>query len=151
VKVTPHQLRHTYATQLVNAGCRITTLQALMGHRHLNTTLTYARVHNRTVAEDYYTAMAVVEKRLALPTNRPFKPTEENGKEPNQNAYPARQMLAMVETLQAEPLTESQRHIVTKLHSSLAALTESLSLNGTHNEFDSIVNERGMKLELSFP
>ena len=64
VKVTPHQLRHTYATQLVNAGCRITTIQALLGHKHLNTTMTYARVHDRTVAEDYFTAMAVVEKRL---------------------------------------------------------------------------------------
>ncbi len=36
VKVTPHQLRHTFATQLVNVGCRITTIQALMGHKRLN-------------------------------------------------------------------------------------------------------------------
>jgi hypothetical protein len=123
-----------------------------MGHRHLNTTLTYARVHNRTVAEDYYTAMAVVEKRLALAPSRPFEPTEENGKEPNnQSAFPAQQMLALVETLQAEPLTESQQLVVTKLQSSLAAFTESLSLNGIYEELDSIVNERGMKLELSFP
>jgi hypothetical protein len=135
----------------VNAGCRITTLQALMGHRHLNTTLTYARVHNRTVAEDYYTAMAVVEKRLALATNRPFEPADENGQKPNQSASSGRQMLALVEILQAEPLTESQQLVVTKLQSCLAALTESLTLNGTPKEINSVVNEQGMKLELTFP
>jgi site-specific recombinase XerD len=64
VKVTPHQLRHTYATQLLNAGCRITTLQALLGHERLQTTLTYARVHDRTVADDYYKAMQRIERRI---------------------------------------------------------------------------------------
>ena len=68
VKVSPHPLRHTFATQLLNAGCRVTTIQKLMGHRRLNSTMIYARVHDRTVAEDYYTAMAKVENRLALAT-----------------------------------------------------------------------------------
>ena len=67
VKVSPHRLRHTFATQLVNAGCKITTIQQLLGHQRLNSTLIYARVHDRTVAEDYYTAMTIVEQRLSLP------------------------------------------------------------------------------------
>jgi site-specific recombinase XerD len=33
VKVTPHRLRHTCATQLVNAGCHITTIKELLGHQ----------------------------------------------------------------------------------------------------------------------
>jgi integrase len=66
VKVSPHDLRHTCATQLLNAGCRVTSLQKLLGHRRLNSTMIYARVHDRTVAEDYYAAMAQIEKRLAL-------------------------------------------------------------------------------------
>jgi len=64
VKATPHRLRHTYATQLVNAGCRVTSIQKLLGHRSLSSTMIYARVHNRTVAEDYYAAMARIEKQL---------------------------------------------------------------------------------------
>jgi site-specific recombinase XerD len=66
VKVHPHRLRHTAATQLLNAGCRITSIQKFLGHKELNTTMIYARVHDKTVAEDYYAAMSQVEKRLNL-------------------------------------------------------------------------------------
>lgn len=66
VKLSPHRLRHTYATQLLNAGCRVTSIQKLLGHRRLNSTMIYARVHDRTVAEDYYAAMAEIEKRMDL-------------------------------------------------------------------------------------
>jgi len=66
VKVSPHRLRHTCATQLLNAGCRVTSIQSLLGHRRLNSTLVYARVHDHTVANDYYAAMARIEKSLAL-------------------------------------------------------------------------------------
>lgn len=66
VKVHPHRLRHTCATQLLNAGCRVTSIQKFLGHRRLNSTMTYARVHDKTVATDYYRAMAEVEKNLTL-------------------------------------------------------------------------------------
>lgn len=65
-KVTPHCLRHTFATQLINAGCKVTTIQKLLGHRQLNSTMIYTRVHDRTAAEDYYAAMEQIEKRLDL-------------------------------------------------------------------------------------
>jgi site-specific recombinase XerD len=78
VQVSAHRLRHTYATQLLNAGCRVTSIQKLLGHRHLNTTMIYARVHNRTVAGDYYTAMAQIEQRLDLVL---AEPTPTNGHE----------------------------------------------------------------------
>jgi hypothetical protein len=67
VKVTPHQLRHTYGTQLLNAGCKITSIQQLLGHRKIGSTLIYARVHDETVATDYYAAMARIEKHLEIP------------------------------------------------------------------------------------
>jgi site-specific recombinase XerD len=66
VKVHPHQLRHTCATQLLNAGCRVTSIQRFLGHRRLNSTMIYARGHDRMVAQDYYAAMTQVEKRLEL-------------------------------------------------------------------------------------
>ena len=60
-KVTPHMLRHTFATQLLNGGAKITTIQAILGHKRLNTTMTYANVHDNVVAEEYYRAMAIIE------------------------------------------------------------------------------------------
>jgi integrase len=69
VKVNPHRLRHTAATQLLNAGCRVTSIQKLLGHKSLNTTMNYARVHDRTVADDCYSAMEQVERRLELAIN----------------------------------------------------------------------------------
>jgi len=76
VHVYPHRLRHTCATQLLNAGCRITSIQKFLGHKRLNTTLTYARVHAQTVAEDYFAAMSSVEKRLDLLGKEKVKPQE---------------------------------------------------------------------------
>jgi hypothetical protein len=66
VHVSAHRLRHTYATQLVNAGCRITSLQKLLGHERLNSTMIYAKVYDATVEQDYFTAMANIEKRIVL-------------------------------------------------------------------------------------
>jgi hypothetical protein len=48
----------------LNAGCRVTSIQKFLGHKRLNSTMIYARVHNRTVAEDYYAAMERIEQRL---------------------------------------------------------------------------------------
>lgn len=44
VKVSPHALRHTFATEYLNAGGVISDLQLLMGHEHIETTLIYAQV-----------------------------------------------------------------------------------------------------------
>jgi site-specific recombinase XerD len=66
MKVYPHRLRHTCATQLLNAGCRITSIQRFLGHRDLSSTLVYARAHDQTVADDYFAAMQRVEQNLEL-------------------------------------------------------------------------------------
>jgi len=65
-KVHAHRLRHTTATQLLNAGCPITSIQKYLGHKKLNTTMGYARAHDQTVEADYFAAMERVEQRLKL-------------------------------------------------------------------------------------
>ena len=61
--VTPHRLRHTLATRLLNCGMEITRIQKLLGHEHLDTTLIYARVLDTTVEADYRRAMRQIEHR----------------------------------------------------------------------------------------
>ena len=121
VAVTPHQLRHTYATQLLNAGCDITTIQALLGHQRLNTTMVYARVHNETVAEDYFTAMEKVEKRLTLQLNPPPEP-QATTVTPNTKSD---EMLTLLDALQAKPLSGEQQALLTVLRHNIEAMTQS--------------------------
>jgi integrase len=66
VKVYAHRLRHTCATQLLNAGCPVTSIQKLLGHKKLNTTMVYAKAHDQTVEADYFAAMGRIEQRLEL-------------------------------------------------------------------------------------
>ena len=62
-KVTCHQLRHTMATQMLNADADLVTIQDLLGHAYIRTTQRYCRVSNQKVRRDYYQAMAKVVKR----------------------------------------------------------------------------------------
>jgi integrase len=61
--VSPHQLRHTLATQAINRGMSLEAIAALLGHRSMRMTMVYARIANRTVADEYF---AVTEKVEAL-------------------------------------------------------------------------------------
>ncbi len=61
--VTAHQLRHTLATQAINRGMSLDAIAALLGHKTLAMTMVYARIADRTVAEQYF---AVTEKVEAL-------------------------------------------------------------------------------------
>jgi site-specific recombinase XerD len=63
VHVSPHRLRHTFATQLLNVGCRVTSIQKLLGHTNLNTTMTYARAFDQTVMSDYFQAVDAMESQ----------------------------------------------------------------------------------------
>jgi site-specific recombinase XerD len=61
--VSCHRLRHTFATQLLNADADLATIQDLLGHEHITTTQRYCRVANLKVQRDYYKAMELVMQR----------------------------------------------------------------------------------------
>ncbi|MEX2659955.1 MAG: tyrosine-type recombinase/integrase [Acidimicrobiales bacterium] len=61
--VTAHRLRHTLATQAINRGMSLEAIAALLGHRTMAMTMVYARIADRTVADEYF---AVSEKVEAL-------------------------------------------------------------------------------------
>ena len=61
--IHPHQLRHTLATQAINRGMSLEAIAAMLGHRSLDMTLRYAKIANRTVADECF---AVTDKVDAL-------------------------------------------------------------------------------------
>jgi len=59
---TLHSLRHTYATELLNARMQVQSLQALLGHSNIEMTRRYARLADKTLEEEYFRAMSIIEK-----------------------------------------------------------------------------------------
>jgi site-specific recombinase XerD len=63
--VSAHRLRHTLATQAINRGMSLEAIAALLGHRSLTMTLTYARIADRTVHEQYSSVCADLDTLYA--------------------------------------------------------------------------------------
>jgi len=110
VRITPHQLRHTAATLLLNAGAPLLTVKEVLGHERLETTLVYTRLYEPTVASHYYLAMAQIEGRMGQ---------REAGSTPDPGL-----MLALVDSLHAGTLNEAQREAARALRTGILALVE---------------------------
>jgi len=75
LKVSFHSLRHTMATQLLNAEAQVETIQDLLGHNWITTTQRYCKVSNLKIQKDYFKAMRNVLQRETQPsTNSIFDP-----------------------------------------------------------------------------
>ena len=66
LKVSCHQLRHTLATQLLNADADLVTIQDLLGHTRIKTTQRYCQISNLKVQRDYHKAIERVMHRHGL-------------------------------------------------------------------------------------
>ena len=55
-----HNLRHTFATEMINHGMRVEVLQQILGHHDIEMTMRYARLSNQRIEEDYYRAMRII-------------------------------------------------------------------------------------------
>ena len=110
VQITPHQLRHSNATLLSQAGATSASVQAILGHRWMSTTMRYMRLQKPMMAAAYYAAMVFIEKRIQLPE-------DENAAPPS-----AGQLLALVDYLQMSALDQRQTEIVGALQEGLLSI-----------------------------
>lgn len=70
--VTPHQLRHTYATAMVNVGVSLQALMRLLGHVSAAMSLRYAHLFDHTVRTEYERALELAKTSIgALPPTMP--------------------------------------------------------------------------------
>ena len=64
LKVSCHHLRHTMATQMLNADAELVTIQELLGHDRIKTTQRYCKICNLKVQKDYFKAMDKILQRI---------------------------------------------------------------------------------------
>lgn len=69
--IITHRLRHTYATELLNAGMGLLSIMKLLGHRCIDMTLRYAAITQETVVKDYFSAMEKISLQYKI-QNRPI-------------------------------------------------------------------------------
>lgn len=58
---SPHSLRHSFATNMLNAGVSLWVLRDLMGHKNIDQTLEYAKLSNETIRSAFFEAMEKIE------------------------------------------------------------------------------------------
>lgn len=97
ISLSPHRVRHTYATRLLTAGMPVASLQKTLGHRSLDKTVLYARVADPVVEGEYYRALAVLEAR-----------GDQTGEGLMAESV-RRQLLRLVDQLLQAPLPEEER------------------------------------------
>ena len=68
--IHPHRLRHTLATQAINRGMSLEAIAAMLGHKSMDMTLVYAKIANRTVAQEYFAVAEQVDALYATQTRR---------------------------------------------------------------------------------
>lgn len=110
--VTPHRLRHSCATLLLNSGAPVLSVQQIMGHKQIDTTLGYARLYDGTVAADYYSAMNRVERQLNVPEEAARKVSGFG------------ELIALTDALHRGTLNSDQGEIVRLLREGLSSLAE---------------------------
>jgi site-specific recombinase XerD len=84
---SPHRLRHTLATRLLNAGMDITDIQKILGHEHVNTTMIYARVLDHSVEAHYRIAMHQIELQQMPLSDTPLPASFWPSSDHNVDAY----------------------------------------------------------------
>jgi hypothetical protein len=66
-RITCHQLRHTYASEMLRLGVSLPSLMQLLGHKHINMTLRYLKITQQDLWREVHQALQNTEQRHLVP------------------------------------------------------------------------------------
>ncbi len=124
---TPHRLRHTYATELLRAGMRLTVLMKLLGHRTIAMTLRYAALTGMDVQRAYAEAMDVVKELYDLASVRPKRGRPETASAIHRSIRERLEEVATdLDRLRRDHAREDRKKKIQRLRERLRRLTDDL-------------------------
>jgi hypothetical protein len=91
---------------------RSVTVQLILGHKKIDTTLGYARLYDGTATADYYRAMVQIESHLSLADEAPATPLSPG------------ELVVLVDSLRGGTLNQTQVETLQFLRSGILALAE---------------------------
>lgn len=115
--IVTHQLRHTYATQMLNAGMSMSALKEILGHKSFRMTAIYAKVFLETIEDEYSKASKVYHHKFSIQ-----KVTPEKSEDPDQNLTNA--ILAVRKKMNTSTL--KQRHALNLISRRLKRIQDDL-------------------------
>jgi site-specific recombinase XerD len=62
-QANPHRLRHTFGIEMVRAGVKLATLQKMLGHTHIETTMRYINLSMQDLTDEYHRAITSIKTR----------------------------------------------------------------------------------------
>jgi site-specific recombinase XerD len=68
-RITPHQLRHTFATTMLRAGVSLLAIKEMLGHRSIAMTMRYVQVSQMDLQREYYAARQKMASLYTIPKN----------------------------------------------------------------------------------
>jgi site-specific recombinase XerD len=76
VAATPHQLRHTFASEMIRLGVNLPTLMRLLGHKDIRMTLRYVQVTQQDLQREFHNARRHATQPHRVPVLATIRPTE---------------------------------------------------------------------------
>lgn len=121
--VTPHRLRHTYATEMLRAGASLPAVMHLLGHNTVTMTLRYVQVTQNDLQREYHSARQNMATRHAIPELPYTLPTTEPTADLNSILKSLTAMHHLVEMFRRRLSDEKSRRTIARLTNRLVKIT----------------------------